>query len=112
MDMAMNDLGEGSGSKQLASYSVWKKKDLLAILCMGGDPSLSDIFAKYAELQLFDEVEEIGVRDGASLEIAGYDFASTFLIADTLDECTAPPIIWEKEKGWFTTELFSEPEVF
>jgi saccharopine dehydrogenase (NAD+, L-lysine-forming) len=112
MDMAMNDLGEGSGSRQLASNSIWKKKGLLAVLCMGVDPGLSDIFAKYAELKLFDEIDEIGVRDGASIEIADCGFASTFSISDTLDECTAPPIVWEKGRGWFVTDLFSEPELF
>jgi saccharopine dehydrogenase (NAD+, L-lysine-forming) len=113
MDMAMTGPGGAElGSRQLSSDAAWKKKGLLAILCMGVDPGLSDIFAKYAELHLFDEIEEIGVRDGASLEIAGYDFAPTFSIADALDECTSLPIIWEKDKGWFTTELFSEPEIF
>jgi saccharopine dehydrogenase-like NADP-dependent oxidoreductase len=23
-----------------------------------------------------------------------------------------PPVIWEKDKGWFTTDRFSEPEIF
>jgi len=112
MDMAMTGLGAQMGSRQLANFAAWEKKGLLAILCMGVDPGLSDIFAKYAEQHLFDEVEEIGVRDGAALEIAGYEFAPAFSIADTLEECTSPPVIWEKDKGWFTTELFSEPEIF
>jgi saccharopine dehydrogenase (NAD+, L-lysine forming) len=112
MDMAMNDLGGGLGSRQLASNAAWEKKGLLAILCMGVDPGLSDIFAKYAELNLFDEIEEIGVRDGANLGVVGYDFAPLFSISDTLDECTSPPIVWEKNTGWYTTDLFSEPEIF
>ncbi len=113
MDMAMTGAGGAElGSRQLSGDTVWKKKGLMALLCMGVDPGLSDVFAKYAELHLFDEIEEIGVRDGASLVIAGYDFAPTFSIADALDECTSLPIIWEKERGWFTTELFSEPEIF
>jgi len=112
MDMAMTGLGAQMGSRQLASHAAWEKKGLLAILGMGVDPGLSDIFAKYAEEHLFDEIEEIGVRDGAALDISGYDFAPAFSITDTLEECTSPPIIWEKERGWFETEPFSEPEVF
>jgi saccharopine dehydrogenase-like NADP-dependent oxidoreductase len=112
MDMAMTGLGPEMGKRQLASHAAWKKKGLLAILGMGVVPGLSDIFAKYAEQHLFDVIDEIGVRDGAALEIAGYDFAPAFSIADTLEECTSRPVIWEKDKGWFMTELFSEPEIF
>ena len=53
-----------------------------------------------------------GVRDGANLEIEGYDFAPTFSIWTTIEECLNPPVIWEKDRGWFTTAPFSEPETF
>src|SRR5260370_36375548 len=29
-----------------------------------------------------------------------------------MEEALTPPVIWEKERGWFTTEPFSEPETF
>src|SRR4029079_8491388 len=51
-------------------------------------------------------------RDGASLVVDGYDFAPTFSIWTTIEECLNPPVIWERGRGWFTTEPFSEPEVF
>ena len=79
---------------------------------MGVEPGMADVFAKYAEKHLFDEIEEIGVRDGANLEVRGYEFAPNFSIWTTIEECLNPPVIWEKGKGWFTTEPFSEPEVF
>ena len=44
---------------------------------------------------LFSEVDEVGVRDGANLEIAGYAFAPTFSIWTTIEECLNPPVIWE-----------------
>ncbi len=65
-----------------------------------------------AELHLFDEIDEIGIRDGANIEIKGYEFAPNFSIWTTIEECLNPPVIWEKDKEWFTTEPFSEPEVF
>jgi saccharopine dehydrogenase-like NADP-dependent oxidoreductase len=71
-----------------------------------------DVFARYAQDCLFDEIEQFGVRDGANLEVRGYEFAPNFSIWTTIEECLNPPVIWEKEKGWFTTEPFSEPEVF
>ena len=30
----------------------------------------------------------------------------------TIEECLNPPVIWEDDRGWFTTAPFSEPEVF
>ena len=75
-------------------------------------PGMADVFARYAEIHLFDTIDEIGVRDGANLEVRGYEFAPNFSIWTTIEECLNPPVIWEKRKGWYTTETFSEPEVF
>ena len=52
------------------------------------------------------------MRDGANLIVDGYDFAPSFSIWTTIEECLNPPVIWEKGRGWFTTAPFSEPEVF
>jgi len=100
------------GDYQFERASVWEKKGLLALLGLGVEPGMVDVFARYAADHLFDEIEELGVRDGANLEVRGYDFAPNFSIWTTIEECLNPPIIWEKERGWFTTEPFSEPEVF
>ncbi len=48
------------------------------------------------------------VRDEAGNEI----FAPSFSIWTTIEECLNPPVIWEKDRGWYTTPPFSEPEVF
>jgi len=61
---------------------------------------------------LFSKIDEIGVRDGSNLSVEGYDFAPTFSIWTLLEECLNPPIIWEKGKGLFVTEPFSQPEIF
>ena len=39
-------------------------------------------------------------------------FAPTFSIWTTIEECLNPPVIYGAGRGWFTTEPFSEPEVF
>jgi saccharopine dehydrogenase (NAD+, L-lysine-forming) len=70
------------------------------------------VAARYAADHLFSEIDEAGVRDGANLVIEGYDFAPTFSIWTTIEECLNPPVIWEKDRGWFTTAPFSEPEIF
>ena len=123
MDMAMtlsephptdpfHQPGVKLGDYQFERAQKWEKKGLLAFLGMGVEPGLADVFARYAADHLFDEIDEIGVRDGANLEVRGYEFVPNFSIWTTIEECLNPPIVWEKERGWYTTEPFSEPEIF
>jgi saccharopine dehydrogenase (NAD+, L-lysine-forming) len=100
------------GDYQFERAKQWEEKGLLALVGLGVEPGVADVFARYAQDHLFDEIDEIGIRDGANLEIAGYEFAPNFSIWTTIEECLNPPVIWEQDKGWFTTEPFSEPEVF
>ena len=100
------------GDDQFAMAADWERSGKLALVGMGVEPGLSDVFARYAADELFGEIAELGVRDGANLEVAGYDFAPTFSIWTTIEECLNPPVIWERGRGWFTTEPFSEPEAF
>jgi saccharopine dehydrogenase (NAD+, L-lysine-forming) len=100
------------GDEQFAMARQWERAGRLALVGMGVEPGLSDVFARYAADELFAEVDEIGVRDGANLQVAGYEFAPTFSIWTTIEECLNPPVIWERGRGWFTTEPFSEPEAF
>ncbi|CAM5286145.1 saccharopine dehydrogenase family protein [Streptomyces aurantiogriseus] len=100
------------GDAQFTQASDWEKAGALALVGMGVEPGLSDVFARYAADELFDEIEEIGVRDGANLTVEGHDFAPSFNIWTTIEECLNPPVVYEADRGWFTTEPFSEPEVF
>jgi len=100
------------GDEQFAMSEQWKERGLLALCGIGIEPGLSDIFARYAADKLFSSIDEIGVRDGANLVVEGYDFAPSFSIWTTIEECLNPPIIWEKGRDWFTTAPFSEPETF
>ena len=52
------------------------------------------------------------MRDGADLVVDGYDFAPTFSIWTTIEECLNPPLVWERDRGFFTLPPFSEPETF
>lgn len=123
MDMAMtlsrphptqphSKTGIKLGDYQFERSGAWAKKGKLAVVGMGVEPGLSDVFARYAADHLFDEIDEIGVRDGANLVVRGYAFAPTFSIWTTIEECLNPPVIWEEGRGWYTTPPFSEPEVF
>ena len=127
LDMAMSlsephpvnpheETGVKLGDDQFAQAPDWEKSGRLALVGMGVEPGLSDVFARYAVDHLFSEVDELGVRDGANLVVrdeAGNEiFAPSFSIWTTIEECLNPPVVWEKDKGWYTTEPFSEPEVF
>ncbi|KQQ28889.1 saccharopine dehydrogenase family protein [Frondihabitans sp. Leaf304] len=104
--------GKKLGDDQFAVASDWAGKGALAVVGIGVEPGLSDVFARYAEDELFSEIDELGVRDGANLVVEGYDFAPSFSIWTTIEECLNPPVVFEKERGWYTTAPFSEPEVF
>jgi len=111
-DEPYRETGIKLGDDQFALAGEWERAGRLALVGMGVEPGLSDVFARYAADELFAEIDELGVRDGANLQVAGYDFAPTFSIWTTIEECLNPPVIWERGRGWFTTEPFSEPEVF
>ncbi|SFG28660.1 Saccharopine dehydrogenase, NADP-dependent [Desulfotomaculum arcticum] len=123
MDMAMtlseinsedpyHKTGVMLGDYQFACDQAWKDKGQLALLGMGIDPGVSEIFAKYAEKNLFDQIDEIAVRDGSNMEIEGYDFAPSFSIWSVLEECTNPPVYWDEDKGWYTAHPMSGSEIF
>ncbi len=100
------------GDEQFDQGPRWQESGHLALCGIGVEPGLADVFARYASDHLFSQIDEIGVRDGANLVVSGYDFAPSFSIWTTIEECLNPPVIWEKDRGWFTTAPFSEPEVF
>ncbi len=100
------------GDAQFAVNDQWGERGQLALCGMGVEPGLSDVLARYASDHLFSTIDEIGVRDGSDLAIRGFAFAPTFSIWTTIEECLNPPIVYEKARGWFTTEPFSEPETF
>ena len=100
------------GDDQFAVSEEWEAAGRLALVGVGVEPGLADVFARYAADHLFSEIDELGVRDASNLVIDGHLFAPSFSIWTTIEECLNPPVIWEKERGWYTTPPFSEPEVF
>jgi len=127
LDMAMSlsephptdpyaETGVKLGDDQFAQAGDWDAAGRLALVGMGVEPGLSDVFARYAADHLFSEIDELGVRDGANLVVTDEEgneiFAPSFSIWTTIEECLNPPVIWEEDAGWYTTPPFSEPEVF
>jgi len=104
------------GDDQFEQSPDWEQAGRLALVGMGVEPGLSDVFARYASDHLFQTIDELGTRDGANLvvrdETGAEIFAPSFSIWTTIEECLNPPVIFERDSGWYTTEPFSEPEVF
>ena len=123
MDMAMSishrdkidpygTVGVKLGDEQYEQHDLWVEKNNLALCGSGVEPGMVNVFARYALDHLFDEIHELNVRDADNMEVEGIDIAFGFSIWTTIEECLNPPIIWEKERGWYVTESFSEPEIF
>ena len=123
MDMAMSlsrphplypytETGVKLGDEQFARDWNWAERKIYALIGMGVEPGMSDVFARYANDELFSQIDSITVLDGSNIRVEGYDFAPSFSIWTTIEECLNPPIVWEDGRGWFTTEPFSEPQVF
>jgi saccharopine dehydrogenase-like NADP-dependent oxidoreductase len=127
LDMAMSlstphpvhphaEVGKKLGDDQFIQSRRWEDAGRLALVGIGVEPGLSDILARYAADHLFSSIDELGVRDGANLVVrneAGEEvFAPSFSIWTTIEECLNPPVIFEKDRGWYTTPPFSQPEVF
>jgi len=127
MDMAMslshvhetdpfNTPAEKLGDWQYDKHAEFEKAGLLALIGTGAEPGISNIFARYAADHLFSDVDEICILDGGNLVVRNDQgeeiFAPSFSIWTVIEECLNPPLIWEKDRGWYTTEPFSEPAMF
>ncbi len=103
------------GDEQFAKAGEWESAGRLALVGIGVEPGLSDVFARYAADHLFSEIDELGTRDGANLVVTDDDgneiFAPSFSMWTTIEECLNPPVVWE-DGDWHTTPPFSEPETF
>ena len=112
LDMAMSlsrphptspysEVGVKLGDEQFAKAEEWEAAGRLALVGIGVEPGLSDVFARYAADHLFSEIDELGTRDGANLEVLDEDgepmFAPSFSIWTTIEECLNPPVVWEEE---------------
>jgi len=107
-----SETGVKLGDEQFARDWNWSERGIYALVGMGIEPGMSDVFARYASDFLFSRIDSITVLDGSNLTVEGHDFAPSFSIWTTIEECLNPPLVWEDGRGWFTTAPFSEIEIF
>ena len=100
-----NKVGVKLGDDQFAQHDEWLSKGNYALIGIGIEPGMSDIFARYAQDYLFSEIDAVTILDGSSLTVDGYEFAPSFSIWTTIEECLNPPLIWDE--GWHTAKPFT-----
>ena len=70
------------GDEQFAVAEQWEQPGRLALVGIGVEPGLSDVFATYAADHLFSEVDELGTRDGSNLTVGGQRLRAVVLHLD------------------------------
>ncbi|MEM0348679.1 MAG: saccharopine dehydrogenase C-terminal domain-containing protein [Candidatus Caldarchaeum sp.] len=88
MDLASDDIDE-----QLAMDRSWRRKEALALICMGEDPGLSNIYARYAADKL-DRVNAIRIRDGEYSKSRKYPLIALFAPEIFFDEILSPSLVY------------------
>jgi saccharopine dehydrogenase-like NADP-dependent oxidoreductase len=106
-----NKVGVMLGDDQFATDELWRKQGNYALVGIGIEPGMSDIFARYAQDYLFSEIDSVTILDGSNLSVDGYEFAPSFSIWTTIEECLNPPLIW-RDGAWKTSEPFSGAVTF
>lgn len=106
------ETGVKLGDEQFARDWNWSERGIYALVGMGIEPGMSDVLARYANDYLFSRIDSITILDGSNIVVEGHNFAPSFSIWTTIEECLNPPIIWEDGRGWYTTEPFSGIEIF
>ena len=108
----MHKAGVKLGDEEYALDPDFEAIGKYALAGFGVEPGMADFFARYAADHLFDEVDEIGIRDGSNLEIPGATGISFgFSIWTTIEECNNPAIVFENGEV-HTIEPFAELEKF
>ena len=112
---------ENSYTEPMTKYNFdrheqWKEKGQMAGICLGIDPGVVNVFAKYAATHLFDVMTEAHVKDGGNLSVPGADpdaIQFGFNVWTVLDEVMNPNVEYDQEKGGLIVEkAFAGQETF
>jgi saccharopine dehydrogenase-like NADP-dependent oxidoreductase len=99
------------GDEQFAQADAWDKSGKFALIGIGIEPGMSDIFARYAQDYLFSEIDSVTILDGSNLTVDGYEFAPSFSIWTTIEECLNAPLLWDNGV-WHTSKPFTGGVIF
>ena len=91
-DAPYGETGIKLGDEQFAMAAEWEQAGSWPWWAWAWSRACPTCSPGYAADTLFREIDEIGVRDGANLRVDGYEFAPTFSIWTTIEECLNPPV--------------------
>ncbi|WP_435271424.1 saccharopine dehydrogenase family protein [Streptomyces sp. 1222.5] len=97
---------------QFDRAEMWERSGGLALVGMGAEPGLSGVFSRYAEKYLFDEIEEIGVRATVEISSIAHPSSRSLNALTAIHAFLKPPVVFDEQVGWYTTEPFSGGEIF
>ena len=112
---------ENSYTEPMTKYNFdrhdqWKQKGQMAMICLGIDPGVVNVLAKYAATHLFDTMTEAHVKDGGNLSVPGADpdaIQFGFNVWTVLDEVMNPNVEYDKDRGGLLVEkAFAGQETF
>jgi saccharopine dehydrogenase (NAD+, L-lysine-forming) len=115
LDMASDGPVELPGlvtvQQQMRYDERFRARGLIALLGIGVDPGLTNIFARYASEDL-DRMDEVVVYDGDNSVLRGHEFALPFSPETSIEECLQPPLSYRDGRFVQGEPLDTGVEVF
>ena len=100
------------GHREFLKSNDFEERGLYALVACGVEPGMIDYFARYAENNLFDEIDGLYVRDGSNLTHPSSELVFGFSVGTTLMECLYGPHLYSEEKGIYSDEPLTHTEDF
>jgi len=97
---------DGTGPEFDAAGTMCSDAGIAALVGMGQEPGISDVFAMHAAGQL-DRADEAHVFDGDTASVEGLDLFSIWSPVDLLDEMSVPAAVFEDGRITFVPPLSS-----
>lgn len=85
---------DGTGPEFDAAAEMCRRAGIAALVGMGMEPGISDVFAMHAARSL-DRADEAHVYDGDTANVGGLELFSTWSPVDLLDEMSVPAAVYE-----------------
>jgi saccharopine dehydrogenase-like NADP-dependent oxidoreductase len=95
---------DSTGPEYDEHHKMCKDAGIAALVGMGEEPGMSDVFAMHAASKL-DIAEEAHVYDGDTATVEGLDFFSLWSPVDLLDETSVPAAVYKNGKIEFIPPL-------
>lgn len=111
-----NSYSEPETKYNFDRHELWRDKGQMAVICLGIDPGVVNVFAKYAATHLFDTMTEAHVKDGGNLSFPNADpddIIFGFNVWTVIDEVMNPNVEYDADRGGLLIDhAFAGEETF